>query len=115
MKAKQDVESLIKKIKFATGLNQDGIAKAVNYSREHVSRAKKANDPEFYNLLLKTFKDQIGDTPPPTGKEITLDDRALIKALLFEVANLKAEKEGVTFDEALDSIKKNTNLVKAGF
>ncbi|MBO9151912.1 hypothetical protein ACFOTA_06825 [Chitinophaga sp. GCM10012297] len=58
------------------------------------------------------FKDELTGIEKPPASSGSMDDRSIIKALLFEVAQLKSEKEGISFDEAVAAIRKNTNLVK---
>lgn len=114
MESKKDLTYLINQIKTVTGFNQNQIAERIKYSREHLSRAKKSNDKELYDVLSAEFYNELNNIPSPTSRNIQPDDRALLQALLFEVANIKAERENLTFDEAVAAIRKNTNLVKAG-
>lgn len=56
------LEDAIRKIKKATGLTQEEIAKTVNYSRSSLSVAIKTGGSEkLINALKSEFKDTIGD------------------------------------------------------
>ncbi|WPV66324.1 hypothetical protein [Chitinophaga sp. LS1] len=115
MESKKDLSFLIEKIKLATGLNQDGIARRIKYKRETLSRAKKKNDLEIYALLEEEFKAELGPGPvAPQNTEMTKEDRALLKALLLEVVALKSEREGSSLEEAEAEIKRNTSLIRKG-
>jgi len=56
-----NLEEAIRKIKKATGLNQEEIAHRVNYSRSSLSVAiKKGGSEKLINALKSEFKDIIG-------------------------------------------------------
>lgn len=112
MESKNDIATLLRRIKTATGLTQEQIAKRINYSREHLSRAKSDNDPDMYTLLEAVFEADLKGVVKPNPKDPRAEERSLVKAIFFEVANMKAEKEGISFDEAVKAIRSNTNLTK---
>lgn len=55
----KNLSSLIDRIKKATGLNQEQIAKKVDYEREYLSQAKKTGSDALYFKLENKFKKEL--------------------------------------------------------
>lgn len=100
----------------AKGIKQGDIAKKIGVAGATLSRIVNGKQEEtkgILNKLLMAFHDELNGIDKPKAADPTGDEKALIKALLFEVVNLKAAQEKISFEEALEGIRKNTNLVKA--
>lgn len=58
-KNEKDLDNLLQLIKEKTGMNQDEIAKRVNYNRSYLSQAKKKDSDKLYGVLYNAFKDVL--------------------------------------------------------
>lgn len=120
MNLKEEYQELVKKVRSVylnrgKRLKNDDFANRLGYNKSYFgtlvgSSGKVSSDhiAEFKSA----FKDELEGISKPSADDSMSDERSILKALLFEVANLKAEKEKISFDEAVAAIKKNTNLVK---
>ena len=117
MYKKNSIEFLIKRIKSATGLNQEGIAKSINYSRPHLSAMKKSSPDELYDLLEKHFGNILStkylleeSAAKYDTTEHENEDRAMLQVLFLEVAKLKSKVFGISVEDAIDELEKNIKI-----
>lgn len=123
MPQKKDLNLLISRIKAATGLNQEEIAKDIHYSRSHFSTLKSQNSEELYVLLEKHFEEdlQTRNLFNEEGIELVKNtkhinaERALIDMLILEVAKLKSKLYGVSVEDAISELEQNAILVLRQF
>jgi transcriptional regulator with XRE-family HTH domain len=116
--SKKDLKLLISRIKAATGLKQQEIAAAINYSSAHFSTLKNSNSTDLYKLLEKHYEEELNR---PSGvsddmvnylkksKHINAE-RALIDMLTLEVAKLKSKLYGISVEDAIDELEQNASL-----
>ncbi len=117
MPKKKDLTFLIKRIRAATGLTQDGIAKEINYSRSHFSTLKTANSEELYDLLEKHFEEDLeaklhfDEAQTEYGRALkSIEETGMLHALIVEVAKLKAKVYGISEDAAIDELQQNARI-----
>lgn len=118
MSKKKDLDLLVKRIKAATGLNQDKIAKSIRYSRAHFSTLKSSNSEELYDLLEAHFRDALENRNllEETQVQYQLPDddlyeeRAMLQVLMLEMAKIKSKLSGISVGNAIDELQQNTKL-----
>lgn len=119
MPKKKDLDFLIARIKAATGLKQDGIAKAINYSRAHFSTMKSSSPNELYDLLETHFDEALksksvleeAEAHYNLPKDKLEEEKAMLQVLFLEVAKLKSKSLGISIDNAIDELMQNTKIV----
>lgn len=111
MESKKDIDLLIKNVKQATGLTQEGIAKRIGYSREYLSQAKKTNSEGLYEMLEKTFRAELTALSKP-GKPGSKENRekALIKMLYQRIAKIESERLGIPVEKVMEEMDRDTML-----
>ncbi|WP_343692793.1 hypothetical protein [Chitinophaga sp.] len=118
MNLKEEYRLLVKTIKAKrkeegkTHKNID-IAPLLGYNSDYFATltGNSGKVTEEHILKLKeVFKNELIEKPAPAGDKLNRE-RAIIKVLLHEVARLKAKDEGISFEKALEAIKRSTNLV----
>lgn len=120
MNLKKEYQSLVESVRsiyLAKGkrLKNDDFANKLKYNKSYfgtlVGESGKVT-PTHITEFKMAFHDELNGIEKPEAGDPINEDRALIKALFYEIAKMKAEKEGISFDAAVEEIKKNTNLVK---
>jgi transcriptional regulator with XRE-family HTH domain len=102
---------LIRKIQFATGLNQGEIAERIGYKRETLSRAKKDPNNNLIPLLEKEFKQELAQMGRPAAGDLSNPERALLVALLRDYAALRAHVMGEEYEDVKADLRKKAKIV----
>jgi len=109
-------ENSLKALREKANLTQDEFAELMGVSKRTIAYWE-SGDKKPQPRLLRQAQDILNDhinkkieKPAPPGDKLNRE-RALIKVLIHEVAILKADKEGITFAEALEKLKQSTSLV----
>src|SRR5687767_3079643 len=120
MKLFEEYSNLVKTIKSKTKqgggkITNEEIAKRLGLTRTYFSTLLNGTVPvkeKHIEDLKAHFQEVFSEVEKPAlpGDKINRE-RAIIKVLMHEVAILKADKEGITFAEALAKLKQSTSLV----
>lgn len=121
MSKKKDIDFLIQRVKAATGLTQEGIADAINYSRPHFSAMKKNRPDKLYPLLEKHFEGFLQNRLSLEEPEVTYnissnstsEKEAVIQVLILEIAKLKSKLYGIAIETAIEELEQNIKIAKA--
>ena len=121
MSKKKDIDLLIQRIKAATGLTQEGIADAINYSRPHFSAMKKNSSDKLYPLLEKHFEELLQNKlslkePEATynvSGSSTIEKEAVLQVLMLEIAKLKSKLYGIAIETAIEELEQNIKIARA--
>jgi len=94
------VSDYVKKVKFVKGLTIEQVAKAINYSRTHLSAEMKKDNPTIEGLLIAKFPDVFQDIKP-TNVHDSDAFAATLRALILIVAEHEAELKKKSYTDAV--------------